>query len=175
MKRNMLAILILAVSIVNLAMSAFMMLTVMNTNSKTVKLISDVAAAVNIDNATIINKAGSGGSGSVPMDKTALYDLNGDDKLTIALLPGEDGSTHYAQMEVTLSMNTESEGYKTYGETMDDRKSLIKAKINEIVGSYTLESLRASEAEVKQQILEALQTLFDSDFIFKVDFLAQYA
>ena len=172
MKRNMLAILILAVSIVNLAMTAFMMLTVMNTNSKTVKLVSDVAAAVNIDNATIVNKAADGPP-NVPMDKTAIYDIA--DKLTVALAPGEDGSTHYVQMAVTLSMNTESEGYATYGEELASRESLIKNKINEIIGTYTMEQLRVGEQQAKEQILEALQEMFESDFIFRVDFLAQYA
>ena len=81
MKRNMLAIIILAVSIVNLAMTAFMMLTVMNTNSKTVKLIGDVAAAVNIDNTTLM-PAGETAPTAVPMDKTATYDIGGDDKMT---------------------------------------------------------------------------------------------
>ena len=175
MKRNMLAIIILAVSIVNLAMTAFMMLTVMNTNSKTVKLIGDVAAAVNIDNTTIIPSGGSSPA-SVPMDKTATYDIGGDDKMTIAFQPGEDGDTHYAQVEVVLSMNMESEGYKTYGATMDERKSIIRSTILEIMQAYTVDEVRGNEAAIQQQILEALQQLFDSDFIFKVSFSnIQYA
>ncbi|MBQ3789426.1 MAG: flagellar basal body-associated FliL family protein [Lachnospiraceae bacterium] len=175
MKRNMLAIIILAVSIVNLAMTAFMMLTVMNTNSKTVKLIGDVAAAVNIDNTTIIPSGGSSPA-SVPMDKTATYDIGGDDKMTIAFQPGEDGDTHYAQVEVVLSMNMDSEGYKTYGATMDERKSIIRSTILEIMQAYTVDEVRGNEAAIQQQILEALQQLFDSDFIFKVSFSnIQYA
>ncbi len=175
MKRNMLAIIILAVSIVNLAMTAFMMLTVMNTNSKTVKLIGDVAAAVNIDNTTII-PSGESTPASVPMDKTATYDIGGDDKMTIAFQPGEDGDTHYAQVEVVLSMNMDSEGYKTYGATMDERKSIIRSTILEIMQAYTVDEVRGNEAAIQQQILEALQQLFDSDFIFKVSFSnIQYA
>ncbi|MBR5115893.1 MAG: flagellar basal body-associated FliL family protein [Lachnospiraceae bacterium] len=175
MKRNMLAIIILAVSIVNLAMTAFMMLTVMNTNSKTVKLIGDVAAAVNIDNTTLM-PAGETTPTAVPMDKTATYDIGGDDKMTIAFQPGEDGDTHYAQVEVVLSMNMDSDGYKTYGATMDDRKSIIRSTILEIMQSYTMDQVRGNEAAIQQQILEALQNLFDSDFIFKVSFSnIQYA
>ena len=111
MKRNMLAIIILAVSVVNLAMSAFMMLTVMNTNSKALKLISDVAAAVNIDNATIKPAKGGGGGGTVSMDKTAIYDIKGDNKLTIPLAAGSDGSTHYVQLEIALSMDIDNPAF----------------------------------------------------------------
>lgn len=176
MKRNMLAIIILAVSIVNLGMTAFMMLTVMNTNSKTVKLIGDVAAAVNIDNTTLTVSSGGSANAAVPMDKTATYDIGGDDKMTIAFQPGEDGDTHYAQVEVVLSMNMDSEGYKTYGATMDERKSIIRSTILEIMQSYTVDQVRGNESAIQQQILEALQELFDSDFIFKVSFSnIQYA
>ena len=177
MKRNMLAIILPAGSIVNLSMSAFIMLTVMNTNSKTVKLISDVAAAVNIDNTTLLPPSSEKeGPVSVPMDKTVTYDIGGDDKMTIAFKPGADGDTHYAQVEVVLSMNKDSDGYKTFGETMDDRKSIIKSTILEIMQSYTIEECRSNEPQVQQRILEALQELFDSDFIFKVSFSnIQYA
>ena len=110
------------------------------------------------------------------MDKTATYDIGGDDKMTIAFQPGEDGDTHYAQVEVVLSMNMDSEGYKTYGATMDERKSIIRSTILEIMQAYTVDEVRGNEAAIQQQILEALQQLFDSDFIFKVSFSnIQYA
>ena len=180
MKRNMLAIIILAVCIINMGINAFMMLTVMNTNSKTVKLISDVAAAVNIDNTTIANSAqGYGSPANVPFEKTVMYDINGDNKMTIALAPGEDGETHYVQLEVALSLNSDSEGYKTYDVAnggLDSRLSRIKSVVQEVISSYTFDGLRANEAEAKDQILQKLQEMFESDFIFKVDFpLIQYA
>ncbi|MCR5179226.1 MAG: flagellar basal body-associated FliL family protein [Lachnospiraceae bacterium] len=180
MKRNMLAIVILAVCIINMGINAFMMLTVMNTNSKTVKLISDVAAAVNIDNTTIANSTqGYGSPANVPFEKTVMYDINGDNKMTIALAPGEDGETHYVQLEVALSLNSDSEGYKIYDVAnggLDSRLSRIKSVVQEVVSSYTFDGLRANEAEAKDQILQKLQEMFESDFIFKVDFpLIQYA
>ncbi len=180
MKRNMLAVIILAVCIVNMGMSAFMMLTVMNTNSKTVKLISDVAAAVNIDNTTIVASTDVPGAPvNVPFEKTVMYDINGDNKMTIALAPGEDGETHYVQLEVALSINSDSEGYKTYDVAnggLDSRLSRIKSVVQEVVSSYTFDELRSNEAQAKEQILEKLQEMFESDFIFKVDFpLIQYA
>ena len=50
MKRNMLSILILALLVVNLVMNAIMLLSVMSTNSKTAKIISDVATALQLEN-----------------------------------------------------------------------------------------------------------------------------
>ena len=96
--------------------------------------------------------------------------------MTIAFAPGEDGETHYAQVEVVLSLNMDSDGYKTFGATMDDRKSLIRSKIIDIMSSYTMEQCRENQTQVQEQILEGLQEMFDSDFIFKVSFSnIQYA
>ena len=45
MKKNLLSIIILALLVVNIGMTSFMLLSVMTTNSQTAKLISDIAAA----------------------------------------------------------------------------------------------------------------------------------
>ena len=50
MKKNLLSIIILALLVVNIGMTAFMMLSVMTTNSQTAKLISDIAAVHNTNN-----------------------------------------------------------------------------------------------------------------------------
>ena len=49
MKKNLLSIIILALLVVNIGMTSFMLLSVMTTNSKTAKLISDIAAALELE------------------------------------------------------------------------------------------------------------------------------
>ena len=39
-----------------------------------------------------------------------------------------------------------------------------------MVGEYTLKEAQADEEGLKQAILERIQNMFGSDFIFKVDF-----
>ena len=58
MKRNMLSILILALLVVNLAMNAFMLLSVMTTNNKTAKIISDISAALELEAGVELEEAG---------------------------------------------------------------------------------------------------------------------
>lgn len=71
---------------------------------------------------------------------------------------------------ITLSMNNEHEDYKTYGESLGDRESLIKSEIINVVGQYTMAEAQADEEALKQAILESIQNMFGSDFIFRVDF-----
>lgn len=49
MKKNLLSILILALLIVNIALTAVMMVSVIGTNSKTGELVSSIAAVMNLE------------------------------------------------------------------------------------------------------------------------------
>ncbi len=173
MKKNLLSIIILALLIVNLAMTGFMLLSVMSTNNQTAKLISDIAAALELE-----ASGGAGGgfsgvsSGAVGVDNLATFELVGDDKMTINLKQGADGKTHYMVVEIVFSLNKGSGDYATLGtsESMESKKSLIKAKIQEVLSSHTLEEVQTQEATVRDEILEAVQDLFGSNFIYEVSF-----
>ena len=47
---------------------------------------------------------------------------------------------------------------------------MIKSEIISVVGQYTMAEAQADEEALKQAILERIQNMFGSDFIFKVDF-----
>ena len=88
-----------------------------------------------------------------------------------------DGKKHYAQFSVGLSVNTKSEGYKTYGggEGLPElvaKETIIRSEINTIVSSYTEEAFNADgQKAVKEEILEAVQDMFGgTDFIIGVNF-----
>ena len=88
MKRNLLSILILALLIVNIALTAVMMLTFNSTFSKTAALVNDIAGVLDLEvNGPVTNYDGS--SGEVSLEDTVTYDL--PDSMTIPLAVGEDG------------------------------------------------------------------------------------
>ncbi len=173
MKKNLLSIIILALLVINLGMTGFMLLSVMSTNSQTAKLISDIAAALELE-ASGGSGGGFGGSAVQPVgvDNLATFELTGDDKMTINLKAGADGKTHYMVVEVVFSLNTANTDYATMGssESMAAKKSLIKAKVQEVLSSHTMEEIQTNEATVKDEILESVQDLFGSNFIYEVSF-----
>lgn len=173
MKKNLLSIIILALLVINLGMTGFMLLSVMSTNSQTAKLISDIAAALELE-ASGGSGGGFGGSAVQPVgvDNLATFELTGDDKMTINLKAGADGKTHYMVVEVVFSLNTANTDFATMGssESMAAKKSLIKAKVQEVLSSHTMEEIQANEATVKDEILESVQDLFGSNFIYEVSF-----
>lgn len=169
MKKNMISIAILALLVVNIVVSAITLASVMSTNKKTAALVTDIAAAIKLD---IGEDAIEGAAVSVPMENVVTYDIV---EMMIPLKKGMtakgvvDEQAHYVQMSLTLSMNSKDKDYKTYGD-LTTRESLIKGEINDVVAGYTVDEVRDREVihDIENQILERIQALFDSQFIYNV-------
>ena len=168
MKKNLLSILILALLIVNLVFSTVIMISVTSTNKKTAAVIGDIAKILNLELES--GKAGEEVA-EVSIDDTAVYDIA--DQMTIPLKKGADGKDHFALVSVTLAMDMNHDDYETYGaaEAMAAKESLIKGLIVEAFGDYTMEQIQADNGDaVREDILKRIQTMFDSEFIYKVTF-----
>ena len=174
MKKNLLSIIILALLIVNLAMTGFMMLSVMTTNSQTAKLISDIAAALELEaNGGVTGGFSGSASGNVAVTDVATFGFTGDDKLTINLKAGEDGKSHYMVVEVVFSMNKASADFEKLGteEQLASMRELVKSKVTSTLASYSMEELQSgSDETARDTILEEVQALFGSNFIYEVSF-----
>ena len=90
--------------------------------------------------------------------------------MTIELQQDAEGNQHFFVGAITLSMNTKDKDYKTYGGDMESRESLIKSEITDVISSYTVEDARSNQDTIKSEILERIQTLFNSEFVFNVAF-----
>lgn len=169
MKKNMISIIILALLIVNIVLTAIMMFSMVGASKKTAALVDNIATALNLELASAGDRAGAA---AVPMSDIAIYDIS--EKMTIPLLVEVDESgkeqQHYFIANVTLSMNTKSDGYKEYGESIGDRESLIKSEIADVIQSYTVEEARNNQEQIKDEILSRIQNMFDSDFVFNISF-----
>ncbi|MBQ7679216.1 MAG: flagellar basal body-associated FliL family protein [Butyrivibrio sp.] len=179
MKKNLLAILILAILVVNTAMTGFMMLTVMTTNSQAIQLITDVASALQIEANGGVNGQGfsNAATGNVRVDNIATYEIA---DLTINLKPsvvtgpnGETSSkTHYMMASVVLSMDMSNADYENYGTaaSMDTMKSLLTATIQDTISAHTLEEIQSNEDALRKEILGNIQSLYGSNFIYSISF-----
>lgn len=165
MKKNLMTVVILALVLVNLVLTAVLTITILPETKKANELITRVCSAIDLE---LRSGAVTADTMRVPLDKVATYDI---EEMTINLKDSGDGKKHYATVAVSLSMNTESDGYKEYGgEKMGERLSLIKNQINSIISGYTYEEFTADQQAVQNAILAGLQQLFNSDFIVSVGF-----
>lgn len=162
MKKNIFSVLILALVIVNLALTAIMMFSVVPAANKTNSLVNQICSVINLD------LEAKKGQDTISIDQLATYDI--EDKFTVNLKKGEDGKDHFAAFSVTISMDKKSEGYKTYGETIGEKESLIKSEIIDVVSGFSLEEAQADKTAIQEALKERISNLFGSDFIFKVAF-----
>ena len=78
--------------------------------------------------------------------------------------------------DVLFSMNTASADYATYGtsESLEGMSDIIKSKVIDTLSGYTLEELQSDLQPAKDTILEEIQDLYGSNFIYDVSITAIY-
>lgn len=175
MKKNLLSLLILVLLIVNIAMTAVMMISVTGTNKKTAELITSIATALNLELYTPSGKPVA----DVPLSQTEAYDLaEMMIPLSASTVVNPDGTTttsskrSYLIFTLTLQQNTKHKDYKKMGgtENLDSKKSLVTDAVTRVVGAHTLEECQTQEDldSIREEILTEIQKLFGSDFIYKI-------
>lgn len=164
MKKNLITVVILALVLVNLILTAILTISILPETKKANELITQVCSAINLElkSGTVTSDAMS-----VPIDQVATYDI---EETTINLKDSGDGKNHYATVSVSLSMNKDSDGYKDYGEKMDEWKSQIQSQITSVISSVTYEEFTSDQQGVQNKILANIQQMFSSDFIVGVGF-----
>lgn len=167
MKRNLMTVFILALLILNTVLTGIVMFSVVSANNKTIALVNNIATVLDLE-LSGVSKGDSAGAPQVAVEDSEIYDIA--DAMTIALRPSEDGSEHYAQVSVSFSINKTNEDYKTLQPMIATNESKIKSEIIDVVGSYTKEEAMSGEAGLEEAILNKVQTLFGSDFIYEAYF-----
>lgn len=169
MKKNLLSVLMLALLIVNIILTAVMMFSVIGASKKTTALVTDIASVLKLE----LGETGEGEEiEEVPLKQTDVYHIS--EPMTITLQSVEGEKERYCIISVALSMNTKDKGYKTFGtpETMASYQPLITSEIADVISSYTFEELKSSDSqdEARKELLSRMQKLFDSTFIYNVSF-----
>ena len=174
MKKNMLSFIILALLVVNLVLTAVMMFSVTSTNKQVAALVTNIATVMNLE----LTEPGGEDKVEVSLADTEVYAITGSMTMPLAIESGvnSDGSQSsrqgYLICNISLSMNTKHEDYETYGsaEAMAAKEELIKDAINTIVSKHTAAELQADTGleNLKDELLDAVQDLYQSDFIYKI-------
>ena len=157
MKKNLMTVIILALVLVNLVLTAILAFTIIPQTRKSNQLIDKIASAIDLE-----LEDGSGkDTAAVPVEDIEVYDI--ESSFTVNLSPSGDGKDHVAVFSIGLSLNTKSDGYKTYGgsEGLAAKVTIIQSEINTIVNGYTLDEFNANGYQnVKDDILKTLQDMF---------------
>lgn len=164
MKKNLISVIILALLIVNVVLTAIMMFSVTGASRKTAVLVDNIASALDLELTAQTGET----EVVVPMENIEVYSI--PESMTIPLKTGEDGEEHYCLVSVSFSIDNKADGYKTYTSDLSPQEKLLMDKVNAVFGQYTLAEAKGNEEQIKKEILEEVQKMFDSEFIFDVSF-----
>ncbi len=161
MKKNLLSVIILAFLIINIVLTSIMMFSVMGTNKKTGELVTNIATVLKLE----LTEPGEVVVPDVKLKNAVIYTF--EKSTRIALESDEDGE-HYITFNLTIMMNSKHKDYKTYGETISEKETLMKDALATALSSFTVEECKADKETLKSTMLKAVQSVFNSDFIYKV-------
>jgi flagellar FliL protein len=163
MKKNLLSILILALLIVNLALTVITMMSVTGTNKKTAALVDTIATVLNLELVTDEEDPAS----EISLADTVIYNIA--DSMTIPIKPGDDGKQVYMVCNIALSLNTKDEDYKQYSaETIGTYEPYIKQAIEGVAINYDQAYITSNRDEFKKEVLSAVQQWLGSKVVYDI-------
>lgn len=166
MKKNLISVIILALTFANFVLTALLIFTVLPETKKANEMITSVCSAIDLE----LNSGASVSSSNLPIEQITTYSVNGGENITTNL-KSEDGTNHYVVVTISLSLNNKSENYEKYSpEILTEKDSIIQDDIIQIISSYTVDEFNSNVTEVKDQILADMQNMFGSDYVVGVNF-----
>ena len=158
MKKNILTIIVMAVSIVNLVLGIVLVFSIVPASNKTAALVDKVASVIdlNIDDPN-----------SEEQDYT-IDDLVAYTKTYINLKKDAgDDSNHYAQLAgFTISFNSKADDYKKVSESIQTNDIYVDDIVKETLGSYTATTLDL--VKVRSEIVKKIQEKYNTKAVVEI-------
>lgn len=170
MKKNILAIIILAATIVNITLSAIMLFTIVPKAQRTDALIQKIVSILDLE----LENPEASDYAEIPFEEREAYTIEEKQTFNLARIPG-DSKNRYAFVNITLLIYNKSADYKVIQPKLESYESRIISIVNDQVSTYTIETIIGSKEEICDKVLEALRTEFgSSDFLIDVDLNIAY-
>lgn len=171
MKKNLMSVLILALVVANLILTAILMISIVPQTKKANELITKVCSAIDLE----LEGGRESAAIDIPMDQVETVSIAEGESLTVNLKDNGSGKKSYAIVSVALSLDTKNKGYKKGTEAITANQLLIKNEIIKVVANHTIDEMRTGQRELQDELLGSLRKLFnsesiDSDFIVSVAF-----
>lgn len=166
MKKNIFSVIITALTVINVVLTAVMFFVMLPTFQKTNTLITQVASVLNLE----LN-------GDVSADPDANYSFEdmkpitvdfGDKDATFNMAKSADGKDHYALLSgYNLYLNEKADDYDDISKMLTEDQTQITGIITNVIQSHTSED--GEQAVIEKEALEKIQELLDSKVAVKLN------
>lgn len=171
MKKGMSNIFVLVLVLVNLILTIVLVFTFVPSINKTNNLVNKICEIVDLNVGD--NNGNNGDAITVAdLDSRAVKFGSGEEALseiTITLASDEeDKKAHHMKIGVILNLNKKHKDYAENSKMIDTAMTNIGSTIVSVVSDYKYADINREKMEA--DILQALRELFNSDFIYSVEF-----
>ena len=181
MKKNIFSVIITALTVINVVLTAVMFFVMLPTFQKTNTLITQVASVLNLeldgDAAPLTVENFLGLDGDAAADPDANYSFEdmkpitvdfGDKDATFNMKTGTDGKEHYALLSgYNLYLNSKADDYDKINEMLTADQTQITGIITNVIQAHTSED--GEQAVIEKEALEKIQELLDSKVAVKLN------
>ena len=164
MKKNIFSVIITALTVINVVLTAILSFVMVPTFTKTNNLLTQIASAVNLD----LNVDGdSKGDENYSLKDLETVTVAFDSQQTLNLKIGSDGKTHYSLLDgYSLSVYKDADDYKDVSDILTNNQAEITDIIRAVIQSHSSDDI--SEDVIKKEALEQIQQHLDSKAVKKV-------
>lgn len=157
MRKNILAIVILAATLVNVTLVAILLFTLNPYVKRANELITRVCEVIDLE----LESPSTGDKDIVPVEDRDIYLIMEED--TISLATSEDGKNWIALVTATLTLNKKHEDYTKISALIESNIPNIKDIIQKEVSKYQKEGAQIPEyqEDISKKVLEEIKKIFD--------------
>ena len=160
MRRNMLAIIILAATLVNLTLTAVLLFTIVPKAKRTDALIEKIVVATELETESGIGK-NYGEIAPADQDEYTFADK-------VVNLKATGDKVSIAQVSITITLNKKHDDYKLVQFSIASKENKIVAAVGGVLSDYTSSDVAAYADEINERSLEEIQLIFGSECIIEV-------
>lgn len=158
MKKNIFSVLIIALTVINVVLTAVLFFVMLPTFQKTNTLLTNVAAVLNLD---LDADSDADPDANVTMSDMEPIAVTWDSQQTYNLKADGTGKDHYAMMKgYTLYLNKNSDDFKDVQAQLSTDHAQIDGIISSVISSHTAEE--ATQDLIIKESLEEINKLLDS-------------
>ena len=163
MKKNMMTIVLIALAVVNVTLSAVLVFVVVPSATRTNNLVTKVMQILDLELESVEPTP------ELTVEDIAVYKMADNLIVNLAKSPG-DTKNHYASFPVSLSENKKADDYATMSALVPEYEDIIKEIITEEFANYTIDSVSANKDVIKKEVIKRISELMNSDFIVNISF-----
>jgi flagellar FliL protein len=166
MKKNLITVLILAISIINLVFNILLVFVFMPSATKTNKLITDIAEVLDIEIAS------QEGISNVSFDVADLASFELEQGNPINLADDGSGTSHVLQYGLTLNLDSTADDYSKVNSSLESSTAMVYDLTRDIIAKYTYAQVKDVEVQkqIKEELLTELRETFGTVCIYSVSF-----